>query len=118
MNDTDTAININGDLSRDSSGGGPYYVSGREETAQKLYILLSSRRGGFIYDRELGSDIGLIDTADSSASLRAEACARRALACMPEAEVTGVCVEENGITVLIAVGNEEYSITVRRTQTQ
>ncbi len=107
-------MGINGDLLRDSSGR-PYFVSDRDETAQRLYILLSAKRGGFIYDRELGSDIGLIDPADSDASVRAEAYARRALACMPQAEVTGVCVEQNGITVFVTADGEEYGIRVRRT---
>lgn len=111
--DTDTAININGDVARDS-GGKVYYVSGREETAQRLYILLSARKEGFIYDRELGSDIGLIDLNDSSAALKAEACARRALACMPSAEVTGAAVEGDNVTVFVSVDDEEYSISVRR----
>ena len=79
--------------------------------------MLSAQKGGFVFDRELGSDIALIDPADSRAALRAEACARQALACMPEAEVTGVCVEGGSITVLVSADGEEYSIRVRRTQT-
>ena len=111
--DTDTAININGDVARDS-GGRVYYVSGREETAQRLYILLSAKRGGFIYGRELGSGIGLVGLTDSDAALRVEAYARQALAGMPSAEVTGAAVANGEVTVFVAVDNEEYNITIRR----
>ncbi len=110
---TDTAINLRGDVARDSSGK-VHYVSGREEIQQRLYILLSAKKGKFIYDRSIGSGIWQTDPDDGDAVLRIEAYARQALSGMPEAEVTGAEIQDGQITVFAAVGDEEYSIIVRR----
>ena len=51
----DTALNIDGDF--DVVNDSVSSVEGLKELKQKMYITLSVRKGAFIYDRELGSDV-------------------------------------------------------------
>ncbi len=89
-------------------------LTGREEQRQRLYLLLSARRGGFLYDKCFGSSIFQVDLQQSDALLQIEARAREALDCLPDAEVTGVSAEPDGIHVFVLKDNVNYDIGIRR----
>ena len=103
----DTALNITGDISRDT-------VSGSDEIQQRLYILLSARYGKFIYDRELGSDIFSVDVSQPNFTDRIESCARKALHDMPDAEIVGVEANNGNICIGVEADGEIYEITLRQ----
>lgn len=102
----DTALNIQ-DISCDT-------VSGNDEIQQKLYILLSARHGRFLYDRELGSDIFSVDVSQPDYTDKIEACARKALSDMPDAEIVGVETDNGDICIGVEVNSEIYEITIRQ----
>lgn len=95
------------------SGGLPYHIAGREELLQRMYILLSAKKGGFIYNRELGSRIGGISPSDAQAAAKAEAYARKALESVPYAEVTGANIDNNAVKVTVSVQGEDAEIELR-----
>lgn len=66
-------------------------------------------KGGFLYDRSLGSGIRSADTVP-----QIEAQARQALADMPEAEVTGVSLENDVLKVFVHINGQDEEIIVRR----
>lgn len=105
----DTELDFSGDL-KEGEDGAPCTVTGTDELRQRLYIMLSARRGQFIYDRELGSDIYLVKDGTEDEICAA---ARDALASLPEAEVTGVTKDNNDIYVAVVCGSEEFDIRVR-----
>ena len=84
----DTALNISGDIS-------PYTISETDELKQRLYIALSAKKGGFIYDRELGSDIFAVDLSEPDCINKIEVFASKALSDISNAEVIGVVAESN-----------------------
>ena len=92
------------------SGGLPYHIAGREELLQRMYILLSAKKGGFIYNRELGSRIGGISPSDAQAAAKAEAYARKALESVPYAEVTGANIDNNAVKVTVSVQGEDEAM--------
>ncbi len=103
----DTALNITGDISRDT-------VSGSDEIQQRLYILLSARYGKFIYDRELGSDIFSVDISQPDCTDIIESHARKALSDMPNAEIIGVVADNGNICIGVEADGEIYEITLRQ----
>ena len=105
----DTALSISGDLALDSREM-PYFVSGTEEVRQRLYIMLSATKGGFIYNRELGSRLSQEEPADNA---QAEALAREALSALPDAEVISAVIFDGELTVRIRYEGEELIINVR-----
>lgn len=108
----DTALNINGDIAL-SELGKPYRISGKDEIQQQLYILLSAKKGGFIYDRELGSDIFTVDLSALNCLSEIEAKARQALTDFPTAEIVGVSIDNGTISLSIELDNELYEIELR-----
>ncbi len=85
-------------------------MNGREEIYQKLYILLAAQKGGFIYDRRLGSDIYSINISQPDCIPLIEAKARAALTEFPDAEVVGVTAENSNICVSVELDDEIYEI--------
>ena len=83
-----------------------------EEIYQKLYILLSARKGGFIYDRQLGSDIFQVDVSQPECIPLIESKARNALSGFPEAEIVGVTAENTDICVSVQIDDEIYEIDI------
>lgn len=88
----DTLIE-NGDHETDSRGY-PYDICSADEACQRARFILSTKKGSFIYDRELGSDHDyLLANADK------EGCARlfceEALSCQKELSLGRVIAEEN-----------------------
>ena len=109
----DTALHISGDWAVDAQAH-PYIITDKEEKQQQLYIRLSAVKGGFLYDRTLGSALAYLDISRPDAVQRAEALARQALAQEPSAEVTGVSLEEDMLIVFVQMDGENYEIPVRR----
>lgn len=105
----DTALSIGGDLAVDTRGM-LYYVSGREEICQQIYILLSAKKGAFIYNRELGSRIS---GSPALSAEQAAALAREALRTIPRAEVLSAEFEDGDLTVRVGYGGEVLVINVR-----
>ncbi len=101
----DTALNISGDIS-------PYTISETDELKQRLYIALSAKKGGFIYDRELGSDIFSVDISEPDCINKIEAFARKALSDISNAEVIGVVAESNSICIGVETDSGIYDITI------
>ena len=77
--------------------------------------MLSARLGGFIYDRELGSELYRASLSDAG---EISALARKALCRIPEAEVTGVDVSDNMLCVSMEYEGNVYDINVRRSVEQ
>lgn len=104
----DTAINISGDFDKDEDDN-IFFISDTEEIKQKLYIMLSMKKGNFIYDRELGSELYKVINNEQTA----EAEARKALAGFPEAEVTGASIQNGQIIISVMYKGKNYDIEVR-----
>ncbi len=104
----DTALNIDGDF--DVVNDSVSSVEGLKELKQKMYITLSVRKGAFIYDRELGSDVFETDLNSSNCVEEIEMKARNALSDFPNVEVIGVIVDENVITVSVEYNDEVLEI--------
>ncbi len=109
----DAKIGTDGDLVVDESGR-LCCVSGKEELYQRMYLRLAAVRGGFLYDKSFGSDIGTIDLTKEDAVLMIEAMARRALAEIRDAEVTGAVIEEQAVTVFVSCQGDEFAIEIKR----
>ena len=105
----DTALDISGDFASYGDEG-IYFISGNDELKQRLYILFSAVKGGFIYDRELGSGI----SREVNAVPEIESLAREALESVPEAEVVGAEINGGEITVTVMIGGTETDIILRR----
>ena len=70
--------------------------------------MLSAHRGEFIYDRELGSGIHLIDKNQENAAGLVEISAREALKEFPFCEVKSAEVSEEKIRVKTEIYGKEY----------
>lgn len=79
---------------------------------QKLYMLLAGRKGAFIYDRELGSDIFKINPNDTHCIPAIEANARHALQTLPNAEVVGVSVDNEVVSVSVELDGQIYETQI------
>lgn len=107
----DTTLGYDGDLAVDENGR-IGYVSGQDEIRQRLYIRLSARKGSYVYDRELGS--GIAEAYNSGAdAAQIEAKAREALDSIPQAEVVGVEVTQEGVTVFVDAFGNTFDIMIR-----
>ncbi len=106
----DSALSRSGDLALDDRGL-PYLISDTDETAQQLYILLSARRGRFLYDRRLGSRL----SEETPLTIhQAEALAREALILLPGAEVLSAELSGGELLVRISYEGQHYEIIVKR----
>lgn len=108
----DTALNTNGDFNKDSSGKA-YGICGTDELKQKIYIILSSRLGEFVYDRTLGSEIYSIDISSPTACEEITAKARKALLEIPQAEVTKTEITDGKITVFVDINGVNNAVELR-----
>ena len=108
----DMKLGLHGDMEINSLGL-PFHIAGFEELVQRIYVLLSAKKGGFIYNRELGSSIDSVSPEDPQAVPKIEAFARKALESIPEAEVTGAAINDGGITVMVSLSGIDIEIFVR-----
>ncbi len=112
----DTELGYNGDLAVDENGR-IGYVSGQDEIRQRLYIHLSAKEGSYMYNRELGS--GIIEAYKSGAdAVQIEAKARKALDGIPQAEVAGVEITQEGVTVFVEAFGNTFDIWIRGSESE
>lgn len=106
---TDVRIN-NGDVVVDSTGRYET-ISDTDALFQRVKICIGARLGGFIYDRETGSDIRSIDPESDFAKEKAELIINEALA---QFENTGAVVLEYGevIELSVTIGDESRNMEV------
>ena len=81
-----------------------------EEKLRRIYIALSAHRGGFIFDRTLGSDVYRF-TAENNGQL--EAAVREALSEIPEAECSRIIKIQGSLYAVIRLGNETYNVPIK-----
>ncbi len=93
--------------------GLPRLIEGDEEIAQQMYILLSAKKGGFIYDRSLGSELYAVDMNRDDCIEQLEAKARQALAGLRGAEVVGIMTDSGNVTITVESGGKLFEIPVR-----
>ena len=96
-----------GDFLTDSRGR-PIYISGMEELLQRVLIRLCVKKGSFVYDVTLGSDLYKLKPSDKDLNSKALTYVREALYKMPQVSVTGVNLK-------IDKSNEKMDIKVKLT---
>ena len=79
----------------------------------RIYIMLSAHRGEFIYDRELGSEIHLIDKTQENAAELVEISAREALREFPYCEVKSAESYGEKIKIKMEIYGKEYDIELQ-----
>ncbi|MBR2177156.1 MAG: hypothetical protein IJ861_09465 [Clostridia bacterium] len=109
----DLALTDNGTLKEDFECR-PYLIDGIDEVLQKVYIILSAKKGRFIYDRELGSNLYQIDMEAEDAEEGMESEARNALRDTPFVEVKKAEIRNGKAYIIIEIDDQEYEIPVRR----
>lgn len=96
----DTLIE-NGDFKTDVCGY-PKKIYSIDEACQRVNMILSTKKGEFIYDREFGADFsGLLKS--SNRSMEAELRCREAVADQKEISIGGVTVDLDGIYIVLNV---------------
>lgn len=101
----------NGDVKKDSAGR-YIKITGRDAEFQRALICITARLGKFIYNRELGSRAGEIETGGAESARRLELVLNEALA---KYEKTSVRVTEYGerLVVKITIDGESRIEEVR-----
>lgn len=90
-----------------------YGISKISKMILGIYIMLTAHRGEFIYDRELGSEIHLIDKKQENAAGLVEISAREALKEFPFCEVKSAEVSEEKIRVKTEIYGKEYEFDLQ-----
>ncbi len=88
-------------------------ISQMNAVQQKLYMLLAGRKGSFLYDRELGSHIFQVSPTDDNCIPAIEANARLALEMIPHAEVVGVSIENQTVSVSVELDGQIYETQIQ-----
>lgn len=101
---TDVKIN-NGDVVVDSTGRYEM-ISDKDALFQRAQICIGARLGGFIYDRQTGSDIRSIDSESEFAKENAELIINEALA---QFENTTAAVKEYGDIIRLTITIDDES---------
>ena len=81
-----------GDILTDAAGNPVYTEDGIDDIFQQVVICVTAKRGGFVYDKELGAE-AVVDIAGEREMKRLEASLRSAAAPVSGAEVflRGAC---------------------------
>ena len=77
---------------------------------QKLYMMLCGRKGRFLYDRNLGSEICDVDFFDADSIEKVTSKARTAVKAIENAEVTDVEKVQGEFWIYIEVNGEVYVV--------
>ncbi len=104
----DTALDYHGDFLKDENGKG-FLIDDEAELWQKVYLILSAKKGQFVYDRTLGSEIG----ENPQDTRKVEASARAALKILPFAEVQKVELNADGVVVTVSMNGKTKDMKVR-----
>ncbi len=108
----DLKLDGNGDLAVDEAGN-LQIIENDDELLQEAFIALSAKKGMFIYDRSLGSELYKLFGTENYTDENVTAEAREALCRIPEAEVTDVELLTDKIIVTVDINGQEYSICVK-----
>lgn len=98
--DTDALIK-NGDIAVDS-GGRYIHISGDEEVLQQAYICVCAKLGGFVYNRELGSELYKKDFDDESYKEKVNLIMAQALADFPQVSAAVIAVRKPKISIRLS----------------
>lgn len=113
----DTALS-NGDFLVNSRGR-PISISGVQEILQRVLITLSVRKGSFIYDLNLGSDLYKLKFINTNLQYKAFLIVREALLNIPEVKVENVKIdlynnnENMNLTVFLTVNNQLEEVAIK-----
>ena len=94
-------------------------ISGIEEVLQKVFIILSVKKGSFCYDRNFGSEIYKLKNYEDHLEERAKMLVEQALYNLDYVKVTDVDVEndlENDditLTLHLIIDEETYDLEVK-----
>lgn len=102
----DTAI-LDGDFAKNSSGK-IYLVNGMKETLQRCEILLKIRKGSFCYNRNLGSNLHLLQLHDNNLQGNALLLVKEALLPVPQVSVTSVQTRVINGAINLIINIEAY----------
>ena len=100
MADTDALIK-NGDIAVDS-GGRYILISGDEVVLQQAYICVCAKLGGFVYNRELGSELYKKDFDDESYKEKVNLIMAQALADFPQVSAAVIAVRKPKISIRLS----------------
>lgn len=95
---------LNGDI--------PYAKNKEQELPEIARNCLTAVKGGFIYDRELGSCMRDVDITSAGAAAVLTAMAREALAAVPQAEITDLSISDNTVIVTVRINDSDHIITI------
>lgn len=113
----DTALS-NGDFLLDSRSK-LIQVEGYNELLQQILIRLCVKKGSFVYDRSLGSNLYKLDINSQNINNKALSIIEESLSDMPEILVKKVCTEiENrgdklNIDILLSINGEEKDVVIK-----
>lgn len=112
----DTAIN-NGDFLLNSVGK-PFIISEEKEILQQVLIRLTVKKGSFIYDPNLGSNLYTIKPSQGNINNRVLSIVREALAPMSKIIVDNVNINLNNngenldLKVFISIDNKKREVEI------
>lgn len=99
----------NGDFKK-SSHGKTIPINGLDELKQRIYIRLKVKRGSFIYNRNLGSELSLLSESSSNAELLE--CVRGVLPELFDIELLSAKIENGSFTAEFDSRYGEFSVVI------
>lgn len=111
----DTAL-LNGDFLCDSRGF-PIKIFGTNELLQRVFFRLSIKKGSFIYDRNLGSELYKLNIYEENIESKAMALIKEALIDMENVIVKDVLAEliddtSLKLDILLSLNNELKDVVI------
>ena len=98
--------------------GKPIAISGIKELLQRVLIRLTVKKGSFIYDKDLGSDLYTLKNTNKDIKNQALIMVKEALADMREIEVEDISVkftdssENLKLNVLLSINNNKEEVEI------
>ena len=82
-----------------------------EKLLRRVYIALSAHRGGYIFDRTLGSEVYRYAGAEDPG--QSEAAVRDARGGIPGVEAEGIKTIQGSRYAVIRIGTEKYNVPIK-----
>lgn len=98
--------------------GKPIAISGIKELLQRVLIRLTVKKGSFIYDKDLGSDLYTLKNTNKDIKNQAIIMVKEALADMREIEVEDISIkftdssENLKLNVLLSINNNKEEVEI------